>query len=343
MKSKEIVCRAIERTGPCRIPMNYYNRDFVFSDTMMVGYAPAASFVPMEPGLNEWGYAWESVDGTMGQPHFFPLADWDEVEAYTPPDPAAPGRLDHAPAFLAEHGEKFIKFSVGAMGITGFNQATFLRGFENFMSDLYLSRERVQYVLDMVFNFENAMIERVCRFPIDAICFADDWGTQQGLMISPELWREVFRPRYAEQFALVHRYGKKVWFHSCGNIYSIIGDLIEIGVDVLELLQPDLLEVERLSTDFGGKVCFCCSVDHQRRALDGTHQEILVYAGLLKEKLGCFNGGFIAYIEDYSSLGMSEQQYQWIREAFHGLNDGTAIEDDSLSEGHYDALQQHLP
>jgi hypothetical protein len=152
------------------------------------------------------------------------------------------------------------------------------------------------------------------------VSFGDDWGTQRGLMIAPALWRECFRPRYAQQFARVRRAGKKVWFHTCGNVYAILGDLIDIGVDVIELLQPDIFGVERLAREFGGKVCFCCSVDHQRRAVSGTREEIFAYARFLNDNLGAFNGGFIAYIEDYASLGMSEQNYQWIREAFHGLN-----------------------
>jgi len=78
--------------------------------------------------------------------------------------------------------------------------------------------------------------------------------------------------------------------------------------------------VEWLGEQFGGKVCFCCSVDHQRRALSGTREEIFAYARLLNESLGRFDGGFIADIEDYASLGMSEENYQWIRQAFHGLN-----------------------
>jgi uroporphyrinogen-III decarboxylase len=133
----------------------------------------------------------------------------------------------------------------------------------------------------------------------------------------------VFKPRYAEQYARIHAQGRHVWLHTCGDVWDIIPDFIEIGVDVLELLQPDLFGIERLAEHFGGKVCFCCSVDHQRRACHGSQEEILDYARRLNANFGRHNGGFIAYIEDYASLGMSEQNYQRIRQAFHGLNDGT--------------------
>jgi len=317
MTRKQIVYAAIERKGPPRLPINYCNRDFECSDTIGVGFGAARDFVPSEPGATEWGYAWEALDKTMGQPRSHPLADWDSVAGYVPPDPKAPGRFDALNDQIAPWRDRFIKFGVG---ISGFNQATFLRGFENLLMDLYTDRGRAERVLDIVFDFENGLIDQAVQYPIDAVAFGDDWGTQKGLMIAPELWRDVFRARYAEQFARVRGAGKKVWFHTCGDVYSIIGDLIDAGVDVIELLQPDLLGVERLACDFGGKVCFCCSVDHQRRAISGTRDEIFAYARFLRDMLGAFNGGFIAYIEDYACLGMSERNYQWIREAFHALN-----------------------
>ena len=320
MNPKEIVYRAIEFRNPPRLPITYCNRDFESSDTLGTGVLPAADFTPSEPGMTEWGYVWHTLDGTMGQPSTHPLSDDTGLATYCPPDPYAPGRFADLPNFIAQNGDKFLRFG---MGITGFNTATFLRGFDQLLMDLYTAPEIAEQVLDHVFGFENGIIKQAVQYDVDAICFGDDWGTQRGLMIAPALWRKLFLPRYAEQFALIRQAGKKVWFHSCGNVHAIIGDLIEIGVDVLELLQPDIFGVEQLASEFGGKVCFCCSVDHQRRAVSGTRDEIFTYARLLRDQLGAFNGGFIGYIEDYASLGMSEQNYQWIRQAFHGLNSDT--------------------
>ncbi len=317
MTRKEIVCRAIERRGPPRLAIHYCNRDFEDSDTVGAGYGPARDFVPRETGDTEWGFVWEVLDGTMGQPKTHPLGDESVFDSYRAPDPFAPGRFDRLSEQIAPQADRFIKFG---LGITGFNQATFLRGYEPFMMDLRTDPDRAGRVLDMVFDFENGIIDQAVQYPVDAVAFGDDWGTQQGLMISLDQWRAMFRPRYAAQFERVRHAGKKIWFHSCGNVHAIIGDLIDIGVDVIELLQPDVMGIERLAQDFGGKVCFCCSVDHQRRAISGTRNEIFEYARRLRDTLGAFNGGYIAYIEDYGCLGMDEEHYQWIREAFHGLN-----------------------
>ncbi|MGQ9731924.1 MAG: uroporphyrinogen decarboxylase family protein [Candidatus Zipacnadales bacterium] len=318
MTRREIVSQAVEFTGPPRLPIHYCNRDFEHSDTIGTSWAPSRNFVPSETGMTEWGYVWHSLDRTMGQPHAHPLANWEALETYTPPDPYAPGRLDHLPHWWRENVDRYRVFSIG---ISGFNCATFLRGFEAFLMDLHLKRKRAERVLDLVFGVENALIDQLAPYDLEAVKFADDWGTQQGLMIHPDLWREVFKPRYADQFARIHRQKKHVWFHTCGDVRMIMADFIEIGVDILELLQPELFGIEWMAQQFGGQVCFCCSIDHQRYACQASRDEIFAYARRLNDNLGSYNGGFIAYIEDYGSLGMSEQNYQWIREAFHSLAD----------------------
>ena len=82
MTSREIVYRAVQRAGPPRVPIHYANRDFEHSDTLGTGWAPAAGFAPSQPGMAEWGYVWQSLDQTMGQPHVHPLADWSEERVW---------------------------------------------------------------------------------------------------------------------------------------------------------------------------------------------------------------------------------------------------------------------
>lgn len=326
MNSKQIVSLAIDRANPPRVPFYHCNRDLEQADTHVISFWGARTFAPTRHNETEWGYVWHVLDKTMGQPTDHPLQNCENIASYVPPDPYAEGRMEHCAADIAAHSEQYIVFGVG---ISGFNQATFLRGFEEFMMDLYDEPERAEKVLDIVFGFENAIIEQASKLPVDCFKFGDDWGTQQGLLVSPAVWRKVFKPRYKEQFALIHKAGKKVWFHTCGQVIDIIEDLIEVGVDVIELLQPDLQGVETLGERFAGKVCFCCSVDHQRVAISGTREEIFAYANKLKKHLGANGGGFVGYIEDYSSLGMSEQNYQWICEAFHSLNEPVHIQEES--------------
>jgi uroporphyrinogen decarboxylase len=83
-------------------------------------------------------------------------------------------------------------------------------------------------------------------------------------MISPAMWRRQFKEYYRSIFAEVHRWGKDVLFHSCGNVASIIPDLIEVGVDVLDPLQPGPINLKEVARQFGGKVSFSGGIDDQR-------------------------------------------------------------------------------
>ena len=313
MNPKEIVKRAVEMKGPSRIPILYFNKYRERSDLLTVGYKPAKDFVPKTDKQSEWGFSWERLDDTMGQPIDPPITSWDRLETFQVPDPDAPGRFDHIQAFIDQNKDRYL---MGSVGISGFNFVTFLRGFENVMEDFYFERKYIEKLIDIVFSFEKRIIEHYSRFELDAIAFGDDWGTQNSLMINPSMWREIFKPRYKELFDFIRRKGMHIYFHSCGYIKDIIPDFIELGVNILNLNQPDLFGIERLSQDFGGQVCFCCPVDHQTVAINGTKHEIYDYVKRLVEYLGRFNGGYIGYIEEYHSIGMSDENYQIIIEAF---------------------------
>lgn len=317
MTSKQIVKQAIKMAGPPRVPLLFFNKDIEKSDVCSVKYREV-----LQPGLidnlqSEWGFSWKKLDDTMGQPEHNPIRAWQDMEGYKPPYPDAVGRYDEIPVFISEHSDKYL---MGSLGISGFNMVTFIRGFENTLEDLYLERDNIEKLIDIVFGFEKEIIRNYGKYALDAVAFCDDWGTQASLMISPSQWRELFKPRYREQFDLVHSLGMDVYFHSCGYVYDIIPDLIEIGVDVLNLNQPDLLGIDRLGRDFGGKVCFNCPVDHQTVAIRGNRKEIFEYVHRLNNHLGCFNGGFIGYIEEYHSIGMSRENYCNIVDAFESLN-----------------------
>lgn len=107
-----------------------------------------------------------------------------------------------------------------------------------------------------------------------------------------------------------------VYFHCCGYIYEIIGDFIEIGVDILNISQPNLFDIEQLGKGFGGKVCFICPVSYQTTSLTGTREDIFRDAKQLYDNLGSLKGGFIGYVEEYSSIGMKDENYQACKDAF---------------------------
>lgn len=316
MNSRERVIRAVKFQHPDRTPIYCFNRDFDRSDILCFDVKPAKTFVPREPGDTEWGYVWQKLDETMGQPREAVIKDYTALDRYMPPDAFAEGRLEGLSQFCEQHRDKYIM--VGP-DITGFTIVTFLRGFEDTMTDLYLEEENIGRLMDMVFGYEENLIRNICQYDVQAVAFHDDWGTQTACFISPEKWREVFKPRYKKQFDLIHSHNKQVFFHSCGYVWDLIDDLIEIGADILNFNQPEVMGVEKLSEKYRGKACFNCPVDLQKVAIRASREEIFAYTRKLYDCFGGPAGGFIGYVEEYGSIGLSEENYLASLEALENL------------------------
>ena len=310
MTSKERVKRAINFTGPDRLPLFCFNADFNESDIMHAGVVH--HFMGEKYDRSEFGFTWERIDGTMGQPRL--------AGAYTVPDPNDPRRFDGAMWQMREYGPD--KYYMANIGLTGFTLMTILHGFEETLANLYAAPETSARHADEVFEFEEAIIRNCAGRGFDAVFFSDDWGTQNDLFISPAKWREFFKPRYKRQFDLCHALGMDVYFHCCGQIYDIIGDFVEIGVDIMNISQPNVFDIGKLGREFGGKVCFSCPVSYQTTSLTGTRDEIFADVKRLKDNLGCFNGGLIGYVETYKSIGLTDENYGFCKAAFLGRSSG---------------------
>lgn len=311
---KDQVIKAIKMQGPDYVPLFFFNKDKDQSDIIQVDIQK--HFGGPNADTSEWGFVWETKDKTMGQPIDTIIKSWEQLDTIAIPDPYATERFKEAEKVIEQNQDRFL---VAGLSLTGFTTMTLLAGFENVLEGLYLERENVEKLADIVFGFEEKLIELASAYPFDAVNFADDWGTQNNLIISPSLWREFFKPRYKKQFDLIHKKGMLVVFHCCGNIYEIIPDFIEIGVDVLNLSQPNLFDIEKLGKDFGGRICFMCPVSYQTTSISGTRDDIYRDVKTLADNLGNYNGGLIGYIEEYHSIGMSGENYRNCINAFRDI------------------------
>jgi uroporphyrinogen decarboxylase len=259
-----------------------------------VGFQPPGTPDPIDPlavltgsstWTDEWGTTWEHARGGVGaSPMGHPLEDWDRLDDYLAnhmPDPAAPGRLDGARASVERHAAD--RYFIGASHMALFERFHFLRGMTNTFEDMYAEPARVERLLDALADYAVGIMGAWRRLgPVDGVFLSDDWGSQVAMMISPEMWRRVWAPRYRRVFDEAHRLGLDVMFHSCGNVHEIIGDLIDVGVDLLDPLQPEALDIGTVARDFGGKVAFSGGIsdqllevytpgqvrDHVRRTID---------------------------------------------------------------------------
>jgi len=149
-----------------------------------------------------------------------------------------------------------------AVGCNLFETGTFLRGMENFLCDIYVDKKGVKRLLDVLVGRNLRLLERVVEGVgewVDILQFGDDLGSQTGPFMSPEVFREIFKPRYKKMWDYVHQNSScKVFLHSCGSIYELIPDLIDAGVDILNPVQTQTanMEPERLKKEFGKYVTF---------------------------------------------------------------------------------------
>jgi hypothetical protein len=315
---KTIVDQAITFGSPPRVPIWFVNADQDHGDVMV--YHLSLNHEAKETTTeNEWGYRLQSLgDGTMGHPTEAHLADLDAAEGFRAPDLNEAERMAAVGEFFEACEDRY---RLASLDLSGFTVYTLLRGFENSMEDFLLAPERFARLMDLIIDWECEVMALAARHGFHGIHFADDWGTQSGLMISPELWRRLFKARYRRQFEHAHRLGLHVWFHCCGNFGQIARDFREIGVDVLNVAQPNVMDIEALGRELRGEQCFLMPISYQTVSIQGTPEEIYAEARRLYDLLAVDSGGFIGYVEEYSCMGMSEENYRACAEAFCRLGD----------------------
>jgi uroporphyrinogen decarboxylase len=133
------------------------------------------------------------------------------------------------------------------------------------------------------------------RFPLDWLWTGDDVASQQALLMSPKTWRAMIKPELARVFAVGKSRGLPVAYHCCGALHPIIGDLIEIGMDVLNPLQcncPGMSPAE-LKREFGRTLAFMGGVDTQDVLPCGTAEEVYRATARLIETMSADGGGYI--------------------------------------------------
>jgi uroporphyrinogen decarboxylase len=131
------------------------------------------------------------------------------------------------------------RFTTSFFGFGLFERSWTLRGFNNALSDMALYPDFYEELINGITEFQLGILDRVLELPIDGIFFSDDWGYQQGVLMGPARWRRFFKANYAKLYDRAHAAGKYTFNHCCGAISDILPDLIEIGLDVYESVQPE--------------------------------------------------------------------------------------------------------
>jgi uroporphyrinogen decarboxylase len=214
-----------------------------------------------------------------------PLANAEtvaDVERFPFPDPVEDARFDGLRDFAEKVRNEGRAFVLGGISAGMLEMGLWLRGFENFFCDLHENRSLAEAICDKILELKMRYWEKALSLLgdlVDVVQEGDDYGGQQGLLISPQIWREVFKPRLRQLFSHIKRCAPhvSVFFHSCGSIYEIIPDLIEVGVDILNPVQVAAanMDTKRLKREFGDCLTFWGGgVDTQRVLPRGTPEQV---------------------------------------------------------------------
>jgi len=246
--------------------------------------------------VNEWGMRFKNV-GLYNEFIEFPLAaaqDISDIDNYPFPKVSASGRFDAAREAVKKYSKDY--GIVADLETSIFETAWYLVGLEKLLTDLVTQPPYVQPLLDRIMQINIETGKRLIELGADMIWCGDDFGGQQGMIMSPELWRQVFKPRIQHMFVEFRKVNPdiKIAWHSCGSIVPIIRDFIDIGLDVLNPIQPKAngMEPRFLKEQYGRELVFFGGVDVQELLPFGTPDEI---KREIKQRMSILgeNGGYI--------------------------------------------------
>lgn len=246
---------------------------------------------------DEWGTTWEyRIYGIWGHPIAWPLNDLDRLASYRPPDPPPWEGPDVDAARAACRAEQARYFVLGGGGSL-FEKLHSVRRFEDVLMDLAADTPQIHRLADLIVEHYLAHVRRAVAIGVDGVAFGDDYGTQEALIVSPQTWRRFFKPRYQVLFEPVRRAGKRIFFHTCGQVGPILEDLRDLGVDVIwpQLTAFDVAELARRCRDLGLTVEL--HPDRGDLMQRGTPDQVRRYLYRLLETFGTAEGGSWLYLE----------------------------------------------
>lgn len=318
MNSKERVTKALRREGLpdrvplqfdlCRslsdafgkklgVPVNYttsYYEDVTYrisanelriamgSDCVIVGAGLPRGY---DHPVNENGYITNEFGMLMRQGPIYmevvkyPMADIktaQQVEDFPFPDPLADGRFDDAEKYIQMYAKDY--FIVGDMELTMYDMMQQLVGTEKLLLDMAMGAEYVEPLMDKTKEFAVAVGKRLIEMGVDGIWAGDDFGAQNGMIISPKMWRNFFKERYRQVYSELKANNPDIIImqHCDGAVAPILDDWIEVGLEVFNPVQPNVPghEPHDLKSKFGDRMSFWGAIDQQQLLPHGSKKDI---------------------------------------------------------------------
>jgi len=269
--------------------------------------------------IDSFGITWKR-QGPYNNVIIHPLSGLDagQIRDHPFPDPHASGRYEYLEYLIGNYSDEYF---IGS-DISGviFEPACHLRGMQELMIDLAEDSEEAEIILDRMTEFSTAVSLESVKRGADWIWMGDDLGSQQGMMISPAMWRKHFKPRMKKIIDETRRENPEIpiAYHSCGSMAEVIPDLIEIGINVLNPIQESAAGMDQaaIKRDYGNRLALMCGLDTQTFMLKSEKDAIAAAVGEKVSQLGS-NGGFIFAVSHSIQGDISDDKIEAMLNALH--------------------------
>jgi uroporphyrinogen decarboxylase len=255
---------------------------------------------------DDWGTLWEfRIFGIAGIPFEYPLADERKIETYTaptppapttpptPPAPSAPDTTAEARKAPARTDSYYHLAGCGSL----FERMIEVRPEADVLCDLISDEPWIHRLADIILEYDSALVKKAVASGADGIAFGDDYGTERGLLMSPELWRSFIFPRLKKIFQPARDAGMAIHFHSCGYIRDLLPDFAELGVTSIwpQLPAYNMEDLAKRCRELG--LAVAVHTDRARTMTSGTPAEVRELVLREYETFKLADGGGWFYIE----------------------------------------------
>ncbi len=246
-----------------------------------VGWANSYYASDEETYTDEWGVTWQRVpyQTPYGAGHYTeivgsPLAQEAAIDSYKAPDPTRDELYEESRRTVERFGGEY--WIVGVTVTTVFETAWALRGYQQTLMDLAADPDLIDRLFQIPYTYHLEAAGRLVDMGVDMIWIGDDVGAQNGMLIAPAVWRRHFKPLLAAFIENLKRRNSaiKVAYHSDGAIEPIIPDLIDVGLDVLNPVQPRAMDPAKLKRQYGDHLTFWGTIDEQHTLPFGTPEDV---------------------------------------------------------------------
>lgn len=321
---------------PCHVMLTTQARDTIcaytgnprFAQTCMDNHLTLldySGFLRPVPGKAElfeddFGVQWDrsGVDKDVGVVARYQIQTVEDYDAYTLPPVPEQALRAMLETGIAAAGDTFV---LGGIGFSLFERAWSLRGMENLLMDMLTEPERVERLLTQICEYNLKIMEIAFDYALDGFHFGDDWGQQRGLIMGPKLWRKFIKPQMRTLYAKAHARVLWVTQHSCGDLREILDDLVEIGLNAYNTVQPEIYDLALLKQKYGGSLAFWGGISTQRDLAVKTPAEITQIT-IATLRLMSKGGGYIAAPTHAVEFDVPPENLLAMLEAFHTFQNG---------------------